>query len=367
MDLKIISTRKEIKEFFGEEPIIAATIRVTKACNLKCPHCYVNAGKKLKDELSLKEIKSVIDQLANLNVFSIFFTGGEPFLRKDIVEILKYTDKKGIGIAISTNASILNKEILEKIKNLRFDLFQISLDGPKEIHESIRGKGSWQRTITNIKLARSILKQKVGLGIVIMKNNWNVLDQTIAKGVNCGADRITLMCLILSGRASKELNPSPKEFLKSIHKIFDKYKILQKKAKFSKDTTIPSALIPKKWREKGLHRTFAPCSFPYYIAINSNGDVAPCDGLFNYPEMIIGNVRKNSLWEIWQNSKLLKELRRINPSDLKGVCKKCIYREYCAGGCRAAAYINYRDFRMPDPVCQTIYEAGLFPKDCLKS
>jgi len=367
MDLKTISTRKEIKGFFGEEPIMAATIRVTKACNLRCPHCYVNAGEKLENELSLEEIKSIIVQLAKLKVFSIFFTGGEPFLRKDIVEILKYTNKKGVGIAISTNGSFLNKEVLKKIKNLRFDLFQISLDGPKEIHESIRGKGSWQRTIANIKLARSILDQKVGLGVVIMKNNWNLLDQTIAKGVNCGADRITLMCLILSGRASEKLNPSPKEFLESVNKIFDKYKILQSKAKFSKDTTIPSALIPKKWRGKGLHRTFAPCSFPYYVAINSNGDVAPCDGLFNYPEMIIGNVRKNSLSEIWQKSKLLRDLRKINPSDLKGVCKKCIYRDYCAGGCRASAYINYRDFRMPDPICQTVYEAGLFPKDCLKS
>lgn len=318
MNLKTISTRKEIKNFFGEEPIMAATIRVTKACNLRCPHCYVNAGKGLENELSLKEIKSVIDQLAKLKVFSIFFTGGEPFLRKDIIEILKYTDKKGIGIAISTNASVLNKEALEKIKNLRFDLFQISIDGPKKIHEAIRGKGSWQKTINSIKLAKSILKKRVGLGIVIMKNNWKFLDKTIAEGVNCGADRITLMCLILSGRANEELNPSPREFLKSINKIFKKYRSLQSKAKFSKDTTIPSALIPKEWREKELHRTFAPCSFPYYIAINSNGDVAPCDGLFNYPEMIIGNIREKSLSKIWQKSKLLRELRSIDPSDLKG-------------------------------------------------
>lgn len=367
MSLKIISTRKEIKKSFGEEPILAATIRLTTGCNLKCPHCYVNAGEKLENELSLGEIKSIVDQLAELKVFSIFFTGGEPFLKKDIVEILKYTNKKGIGIAISTNGTLLNREILEKMKNIHFDLFQLSLDGSKEIHEKIRGKGSWQKIISNIKLAKSILKKNIGLGIVITKDNWDFLDETIANGVNLGADRITLMCLILSGRASKKLNPTPKEFLESINKIFNKYKTLQSKARFSKDTTIPSALIPKEWREKGLHRTFAPCSFPYYIAINSNGDVAPCDGLFNYPEMIIGNVRERSLLEIWQKSELLEDLRKINPSDLKGVCKKCIYLDYCAGACRASAYINYQDFTMPDPVCQTIYEAGLFPKDCLKS
>lgn len=366
MKLEILSTRDKIKNFLGEESIFAATIRLTKACNLRCPHCYVDAGKQSENELTLEEIKSIIDQLAKLKTFYIFYTGGEPFLRKDIIEILQYTNKKKIGISMSTNGLLLTEKHLEKIKNIPFDLFQISLDGTKEIHDSIRGKGTWDKAIEAIKLAKSTLKKNVGIGTVIMKANCKVLDKVIYEGSVAGADKITLLCPILTGRANERINPSPKEFLKSLKLVFNRFKFLQSKIQFAKDTTVPSALIPGVWRKRGIHETFAPCSFPYYIAVDTDGSVAPCDGLFNHPEMIIGNIREKPLSEIWQKSKLLNELRKVNPSDLKGVCKKCIYKNYCVGGCRAHAYIKYKDFTMPDPVCQNIYEAGLFPKTCLK-
>lgn len=366
MSLDILSTKNKIKGFFGEEPVLAATIRLTKGCNLRCPHCYVNAGLPLENELTLKEIKSIIDQLAKLKAFYVFYTGGEPFIRKDIIEILNYTNKKGLGISISSNGILLNKEILEKIKNIPFTLFQISLDGTKEVHNSIRGDVAWERAIKSIKLAKSILKNNIGIGTVITKRNWNILDKIINEGANAGADTFTLLCLILTGRADDVQNPTPKEFLSSIESAFNQYSLLKSKLKIAKDTTVPPALLPKILRDNGVHLTFAPCSFPYYLGINSDGSVAPCDGLFNSKEMIIGNIRENSLAEIWSKSKLLKELIKVNPADLRGVCKKCIYKDYCGGGCRAHAYIRYGDFTMPDPICQTVYEAGLFPKECLK-
>jgi len=364
--LDILSTKNRIKNFFGEEFPLAATLRLTKACNLRCPHCYVNAGVPSENELTLKEIRSLIDQLTELKVFYIFYTGGEPFLRKDIVEILRYTAEKQIGISISSNGVVLNKDLLEELKDIPFNLFQISLDGTEEIHDFMRGKGRWKKAIRAIKLAKSILKRNVGIGTVVTGKNWEIINKVIHDGIFAGADTFTLLCLILTGRADESQNPTPKQFLTAVKLAFDEYEKHQPKFKIAKDTTIPSALIPKRWREKGLHLTFAPCSFPYYIGIDSGGSVAPCDGLFNYKEMIIGNVRERPLGEIWQKSKLIKELTKINPSDLKGVCKKCVYRDYCVGGCRAHAYIKYKDFTKPDPICQAIYEAGLFPKECLK-
>lgn len=364
-DLDILSTQKQIKDFFGEEPLIAASLRLTKACNLRCPHCYASGGIALKDELNLGEIKSIIDQLANLGTLHIFYTGGEPFIRKDLVEILKYTDKKGLGILISTNAQLINKEILNKLRGLNIKLFQISIDGTQKIHDSIRGRGVWEKATKNIRLARSVIKKNVAAGTVMMKKNWKILDKVLAEAVNRGADIFALMFLIIAGRATDKLNPTPREYIKALDLVFKKYKSLQSKVRFATNTTIPAALVPKEWRKKGLHKEFALCSFPYCIGIEANGDIAPCDGFFNFPEMIVGNIRKNSIVDIWHNSKLLKKIRNINPSDLKGVCQKCIYRDYCAGGCRASAYSAYKDLTMPDPVCQMIYEAGLFPKDCL--
>lgn len=364
--LKILSTKNDVKLFLGEYPIIAGSIRLTNACNLRCPHCYTDGGKALQNELTLNEIKSVIDQFSELKTLYVFFTGGEPFMRKDLVEILQYTFKKKIGISLSTNGQILNKEILEKIKNIDFKLFQISLDGNENVHNMIRGKGVGKKTIDAIKLAKKILKRNVGVGTVMMKYNCNVLDKVLVEATKQKADIFALMLLIVTGRADESLRPDPKKYITALKAVFDRYKKVKSKICFAKNTTILPALIPKEWRKKGLHKTFSPCSFPYCIGINATGDVAPCDGFFNCPEMIIGNIRNQTLKEMWSKSKIVKNIIKINPEDLKGVCKRCIYRDYCAGGCRAYSYIKYNDLTMSDPVCQDIYEAGLFPKDCLR-
>jgi len=363
--LKLLSTQQEIKSFLGNTPLVSASLRVTNACNLRCPHCYTEGGVRLTNELNTQEIKSIIDQLAELKTLYLFFTGGEPFIKKDIVEILKYTDSKKIGISISTNGQLINEQLLEKLKNLNFTLFQISLEGTERIQNEIIEKESWKKTIRAIVIASFVLKKNIGVGTILMKKNWKILDQILMESSRHGADIFSLILLIVTGRANESMMPSPKEILQGLKLLFGKYKTLQSKIKFSKNTTIPPALVPKEWRNKGLHKTFAACPFPYCIGISANGDIAPCDGLFNYNQMILGNIREKPLSVIWNESKILKEIREINPSDLKGVCKKCIYKEYCAGGCRAHAFIKYGNFTMPDPVCQLIYEAGLFPDDCL--
>lgn len=362
---KYLSEPDEISGFFGEEPLMAASVRLTKACNLRCPHCYANGGLPLEKELSFEELKKVIDEIAELGALHVFYTGGEPFTRKDLEKILRYNDKRGLGILLSTNAQLVTEEKLEKLKDLNFKLFQVSLDGPRTIHDSIRGNGVWENATKKIKLARKILGKNIGVGTVMMKKNFPYLGKILEDAADNGADIFALMFLIISGRATESLNPTPKEYLKALHELFGEYQKQNKRIKFAINTTIPPALVPASWRKKGLHWTFAMCSFPYCLGVESNGDVAPCDGFFNFPEMILGNVRKDSIKDIWRNSKLLKEIRAIKPSELKGVCSRCKYRDYCAGGCRASAYSAYKDLRMPDPACQTIYEAGLFPKDCL--
>ena len=107
------------------------------------------------------------------------------------------------------------------------------------------------------------------------------------------------------------------------------------------------------------------CTFPSYLGINANGDVAPCDGLLSFKEFILGNIRRDSLEKIW-NHPLMEKLRKIKPSQLKGVCLKCKYLSFCMGGCRARAYLEYGDFRAPYPLCQSFYEKGLFSVPNLK-
>jgi radical SAM protein with 4Fe4S-binding SPASM domain len=128
---------------------------------------------------------------------------------------------------------------------------------------------------------------------------------------------------------------------------------------------LPPALVPDEYK-KEITETVGFCSFPNILALDANGNVAPCDGLLNCPEYILGNVRRNSLKKIWYNSKRLKKIKSIGREGLKGVCGKCRYNDICMGGCRAAAYLTYGSFRMPDPVCQKLYSVKLFPKNCLR-
>lgn len=362
----MLSTGEDIAQFFGIQPLMAASVRVTKGCNLRCRHCYANGGMALQQEMSTVEVKNAIDQLAKLGVLHIFFTGGEPFIRRDMVEILEYTDKRGLGILLSTNGQLVTEDILNRLKGLNIKLFQVSLDGLEDQHNLNRGSGVYQKAVKTLNLAARILGKNVTVGTVMLKENWQDMDKIMAEAVKNGADVFSLMLLILSGRASDKLMPTPAETMASLKKLFEEYARQTKKIRFASNATIPPALVPAKWRKTGLHKKIAFCSFPYCLGVEANGDVAPCDGFFNFKEMILGNIREHPLDDIWENSPQLKKIRKINPEDLTGVCKICTFRGYCAGGCRASAYNIYRDMTAPDPICQSIYEAGLFPKDCLQ-
>ena len=92
---------------------------ITYACNLKCKHCLTSAGDRLKDELSLEEVKEIIDQIVDMKVFNICFLGGEPLMRNDFLEILEYATKSNIGITFSTNGSLINNEVIRKLERLK--------------------------------------------------------------------------------------------------------------------------------------------------------------------------------------------------------------------------------------------------------
>jgi radical SAM protein with 4Fe4S-binding SPASM domain len=366
--IKMLNTEQINKYFDGKPPLISASIRVTKSCNLRCIHCYADSQNCKSEQMDNPKIKKLVQDISDLGSTSIFFTGGEPFIRQDMTEIINYTSSLNMGVYLSTNGTLLNKEILEKIKKANIKLFQISLDGHNaKNHEKIRGvKNIFDKSTKAIALSSKILKHNVGVGTVLMPQNYNDIKKIIKVAADSGADTFALIILLNMGRAKKMDKLEAKKTLKAIHEMFSVYDKLHGKITFASNTTLPPPLIPKKLRAK-LWDKFCFCSFPYTLGIDANGDVAPCDGFFSFPEVNLGNVYKTDLKDIWEKSPILKELMQIKPSDLKGVCSKCKYVEYCNGGCRAAAYQRYKDFRMSDPLCQDIYDAGLFPKECLKT
>lgn len=360
--MKILSTAKQIKDFLGVEPLQTITIRVTKGCNLKCIQCYSVSGQKLKNELSLEEIKNIIDQGKKLGVIRIFLTGGEPLIRPDIDEILKYADDNELAIYMSTNGTLFNKKIISTLKNLKhLRTLQISIDGLKETHDLIRGvKGTFDKAITWAKFIKKELKntdKKIAFILTLMEKNKNEVVRVYELAISLGMDVFAIVPLYPVKRSKNAEDISVKEKYKIFQDLCKIYRCKKPKTKIG--LLVPPALIPKPLKEIEYGSGYV-CTFPNMLGIDANGDVAPCDGLLSYKNFILGNTRKDSLKKMW-NCPLMKELRGIEEHDLKGICKKCKYLSFCMGGCRARAFIEYGNFKAQNPLCQSFYNENLFP------
>ena len=361
--LEIISKNTQFKKFFGVTPLMAASVRVTKACNLKCSHCYANGGCPLKGELTTKEMLSVVDQFANLGVLHIFYTGGEPFLRKDIVELLRFARNKDYSVYTSTNGTVIKEDQIRSISDLRLKVFQVSIDGLAQTHDHIRGvKGSFDKALKTMKLATKYFKHtKVALAFTLMKQNHKEVLTVLDLAIRNDIDIFALIPLFPSGTMQNDDDLTTKE-KSDVFKSLCSYYLKSCDLSNSSYLSILSSpgIIPANIKSVEFGCGFI-CTFPNILGLDSNGDVYPCDGLIGTSEMFLGNIRKKSLKEIWNHPKL-KELRNINYSKLRGVCKICTYRSQCMGGCRAYAYKKTGNFFASDPLCQSFYEENVFPR-----
>jgi len=127
-------------------------INVTGKCNLRCKHCFRDSGNVWKSELTTQEIFSVIDQFASMGGKDLIISGGEPFLRDDIFEILEFAKKKVPLVQIITNGTCITKEMANRLKKLEPLYLQISIDGASdEVNDFIRGAGSFQRAVQGLR------------------------------------------------------------------------------------------------------------------------------------------------------------------------------------------------------------------------
>ncbi|OIP76023.1 MAG: hypothetical protein AUK07_00430 [Parcubacteria group bacterium CG2_30_36_21] len=356
--MRILSTANQIKNFLGKEPLQSASLRVTMACNLRCKHCYSVAGNKLNDELSLQEIKRVIDELKQLGAIRIFFTGGEPFMRPDILDILNYTDKNGFAMYISTNGTLIDLQTINRLKLLKhLRTFQVSIDGLRKTHDSIRGvKRTFDKAINTIEIAKRKLKNtSITIISTLMQENANEMDKLLKLAIKLKVDNFGIVTLYPIKRSAKVKDVSTLQKYKIFKKLSQIY--IKEKPKLKIGLLVPPAVIPESLSELEYGGGYV-CSFPSLLGINANGEVAPCDGLLSYKELILGNVREKSLNEIW-NHPLMKKLRKIKPEEIEGVCQRCKYLSFCMGGCRARAYLKYGNFEAPNPLCQSFYSKNL--------
>jgi radical SAM protein with 4Fe4S-binding SPASM domain len=300
-------------------------IEITPKCNLRCKHCYVYSEENQKEmEIPTDKMKDVIVQAKKVGTEVVSLTGGEPFLREDIFDILTYINSKNMATIILSNGTLIDQEIAEKLSTLRNIYMAISLDGPKEAHESLRDvKGCFSKTLRGIK---NLMSYGVPLRINFMVNRY-VLGKSkelIRTLKELGYDKPPRLGIILNlGRAqSNNVCVTVAEFAEEYRKYWE---------------AIKEFLGLKKYPVKALEGNNCGVGEDS-LAITSEGNIIPCPPLNREP-FILGNIYCDKLSDVWNDSEKLEKIRDINTRRNKG-CMSCKFWEYCKGGCRISAMIS---------------------------
>jgi len=332
-------------------------LHLTERCNLKCTHCYQSG--KSSDELSLSEIRSVIGEVADMLgewsaaydvAFSSSFniTGGEPFLRQDIFPVLEELADKRIDAYLLSNGILITKDKAEVLSRLGVKGVQVSIEGPEEIHDAIRGKGSLKRSLSGIQclLDAGI---EVAMNTTLSEINATYFLDVIALASSMGVQKLGFSRLVPSGSGRKLLNKMlTKEALEDLYgRIFSlntgNLKIV------TGDPVASQFRSPAGKDDAGSFPSGGCAAGVSGLTILPDGTVTPCRRL----PVSLGNIRTDSLREIWSTSEVLNALR--DRSRYEGKCGSCSKWSACRG-CRAIAYEFARahgrtNYLAEDPQC----------------
>ncbi len=332
----------------------------TKQCNLRCKHCYANAGPlPAPDELSLEERFKVIDELDEAGVAAISFSGGEPLINKDFWKVAEYAHKKGFYISIATNGTLISKKVAVRLKEVGVRYVEISIDGPREFHDKFRGlNGAFDMSIKGAKNVKEVGLQ-LGIATVATKGNLKLIPDIIKIAREVNADRFIVFNFVPTGRGKKiiEQDLSPEEREELLKYLFEEWKkgdmqIFSTSPTYSRITLSKDKFSPTHFAEIELPEgTSALAEFiggcgagRIYCSIEHNGDIQPCV----FIPIKVGNVIKDGFKKVWEESEILNKLRNRDSNEYG--CKNCHYRYIC-GGCRARAYGYFGDILAPDPGC----------------
>jgi len=338
---------------------IRARLLLTLRCNLDCSFCYVKSGKPYRkistDEMSTNQIKVIIDEVSKKGTFIMDISGGEPFLRKDIIEVLAYATNKIPIVYVLTNGIILSdKEIARSLKkavknNLLF--IQISLN---EDHEDVSQNSelgaNFEKVINGIKNTIAC-KLNININTAVTKHNLHNLENIVSLTHKLGIKRHTFseFLPVACGKDEiKDLLCTPYEYFKLQNEIIPR---LQKK--FPDMELIGKIIEPEFWNDARKKIPNAPtygscAAYTTDITIGPDGKVLPCAWFAAFPEFYGPNVTDNEIANIWKEDELIKKIRKIQ---IKGKCERCEFNQLCYKGCLALKYSLYKKLTIPDVKC----------------
>ncbi|MBW6469405.1 MAG: 12,18-didecarboxysiroheme deacetylase [Coriobacteriia bacterium] len=352
----------------------------TQRCNLKCVHCYAQSeDRDYAGEMSTEEAKVMIDDLAEFGAPVLLFSGGEPTIRKDLLELMKYAKGKGMRVVISTNGTLITKEKAEQYAEIGLSYVGVSLDGGKETHDKFRGlPGSFDKAIAGIRNSRDA-GIKVGLRMTINKRNWQDIPEIFKVMEEENIPRACFYHLVYTGRGSELMKEDldHEETRKAVRLIMDHTKAMFDKGLEPEILTVDNhadgPFVYMELLKEDPERAEEVLQLLQWNQGNSSGNGIACVSWNGevYPDQFwrhfsMGNVRQRPFSEIWtdvsgdtEQSELMAKLKDKRPH-VKGRCAECTWLSICGGNFRVRAEAATGDLWNEDPACYlTDEEIGL--------
>ncbi len=362
---------------FSEDKKPVIVWNMTRTCNLNCVHCY-SQSKNLQynNELTLEEGKAFIDDISSFGSPVMLFSGGEPLMHPHFLDLCFYAKSKGMRAVISTNGTLITKELAKELKKVGLSYVGISLDGLESVHDRFRGKkGAFREAIEGINYAKEA-GIKVGLRFTINKRNAQEIPGIFKLLEEENIPRVCFYHLVYAGRGTKlmEEDLSHEETRQTVDAILELTKEVysrdNQKEVLTVDNHADGPYIYLKLLKEGKKEEAANVmSLLKMNGGNSSGVGIGCvswDGEV-YADQFwrhysFGNVKERKFSEIWTDTSnpLMKQLKN-KKEYVKGKCKDCKWLDICNGNFRVRSEAKEDDLWAPDPACyltdEEIYDA----------
>lgn len=360
---------------FSEDKKPVVVWNMTRQCNLKCVHCYAHASERVaSQELSTDEGKRMLDDLARFGSPVILFSGGEPLMRADLVELAEYAVSKGMRAVISTNGTLITPDMAQSLKAVGLSYVGISLDGLEAVNDRFRGvKGAFSMAMRGIEACRNA-GIKVGLRFTMNRLNAGEIPSILDLLEQHDIPRVCFYHLVYAGRGSKLISEdmSHEETRRAVDLIIDRTFDLHRRGKSKEVLTVDNhadgPYVYLRLVREGSPRAAEVLELLKMNEGNSSGRGIGCvswDGSVHADQFwrhySFGNVRQRPFSEIWSDlsNDLMKRLKD-KKAYVKGRCSQCKWLNVCGGNFRVRAEAATGDLWAPDPACYlTDQEIGL--------
>lgn len=281
-------------------------LQITNQCLLRCKHCSQDTRDALPNELTLDEIKKLLDEMAEMGTCQVILSGGEPFLRPDLLQIVKHARMRGLSVSLSTTGTSVNRVLAKKMAEVGLKSVRVSFDGAAEkSYDYYRGvKGAYRKAMRGLKTLREIFpKTPIVLHTTLMRPNTSEILAIARMVSKLQLNTWSLDFVKPVGQAAEQgglwlAADEGDDLVKRLGKIVENFDVPLKMAHFPYKGQVTQGGIFGYRCQGGNLFTF----------ISANGSVAPCS--FTARQFPVGNIRRKSLRDIWAESEMLRKFRQ---------------------------------------------------------